>query len=273
MNEKRTLDPRLQFLKLGGSLITEKSQASRAKPKIMARLAGEIATYLTEEPESRLVLGHGSGSFGHVPAKKYGTREGVDSPNGWRGFAEVWEQAAALNRLVMEALQEEGVRAIAFPASSGAMAQDGEIAQWDLAPLQAALEAGLLPVVYGDVAFDSVRSGTILSTEEIFEYLCGQLRPKRILLAGQEPGVWEDYEARKQIVPEITPAKWKEIAAGVSGSAETDVTGGMASKVSEMLALTQAFPGLEVAIFSGEAPGAVEAALGGRFEGTLLRAN
>jgi len=35
--------------------------------------------------------------------------------------------------------------------------------------------AGLVPVVYGDVAFDAIRGGTIISTEEIMEYFSAEL--------------------------------------------------------------------------------------------------
>ena len=44
----------------------------------------------------------------------------------------------------------------------------------------------------------------------------------------------------------------------------------MASKVQDMLALTQAHPGLSVRIFSGLEPGAIRRALDGENVGTLI---
>lgn len=43
---------------------------------------------------------------------------------------------------------------------------------------QAALDAGLVPVIHGDVAFDEERGGTVASTEEIFSYLAREMAPR-----------------------------------------------------------------------------------------------
>lgn len=263
--------PGLIFLKLGGSLITNKNKASVAKPKILARLAKEIAQALKDNPDLRLVLGHGSGSFGHMPAKKYGTRDGVYSPEEWRGFAEVWYQASALTRIVIDALHNADLPVVAFPAVSSAIGDDGKPAAWDLTPIQIALNKNLLPVVFGDVAFDKTRGGTIFSTEDIFNYLAYHFKPKRILLAGIEPGVWADYPECTQIIETITPNNLEQAAPALSGSAATDVTGGMAAKVNEMLPLTQEIPSLEVVIFSGKKSGALKKALAGESIGTMLK--
>jgi isopentenyl phosphate kinase len=260
----------LQFLKLGGSLITDKDLPRTARLDVLDRLAGEIREAIHQKPELRLVVGHGSGSFGHVSGRRYGTRQGVSTPAQWLGFVEVWRDAAALDRLVVEALQGGGLPAIAMPPSASVLAQDGKVARWDLSVLSAALEHGLLPVVHGDVVFDTIRGGTILSTEDLFAYLARVMQPQRLLLAGREPGVWADYPSCTRLVNQITPSSLPQLAASLFGSASTDVTGGMASKVEEMLALVSDVSGMEVLIFSGEIPGMVEQALLGSYPGTRI---
>jgi isopentenyl phosphate kinase len=260
----------LQFLKLGGSLITDKAAPGTARPQVLSRLAGEIAAARAEDPELRLLLGHGSGSFGHVAADRYGTRHGVSTPEEWAGFAGVWYQASALDRLVLESLHAAGLPALSFPASSGALSVDGHITAWDIAPIQTALDQGLLPVVYGDVAFDTLRGGTILSTEDIFMYLAPRLEPARILLAGIEEGVWADYPACTRHVESLTPANLAEVAPALAGSTATDVTGGMETKVRQMLSLVERLPGLQVLIFSGQGDGVVKDALLGASPGTRI---
>ncbi len=260
----------LQFLKLGGSLITDKTIPHTPRLDVIQRLADEIADARREDPQLSLILGHGSGSFGHVPARRYGTRQGVQTPQAWQGFVEVWREAQALNRLVMDALARADVPAIALPPLSSILAKDGQVLLWELGPLRGALQAGLMPVIYGDVIFDTVRGGTILSTEDLFAYLVGELLPGRILLAGIEPGVWIDYPRCTRLLDLITPADFMEIAPALSGSSATDVTGGMASKVALNLDLVQNHPGLEVRIFSGETPGILAQALAGAPVGTLI---
>ena len=262
----------LQFLKLGGSLITDKTRPHSARQEVLERLAGEIAAARRGNPALRLILGHGSGSFGHVPAGRYGTRQGVSTPEEWGGFVEVWREAIALNRLVVDVLGAAGLPAVPFSPVASVLSNDGQVAAWNLAPLKSALEAGLLPVVYGDVVFDSALGGTILSTEDLFAYLALHLRPTRILLAGLEPGVWADFPHCTRLVQEITPENLSEVAPAIGGSAATDVTGGMGGKVTQSLELVARLPGLQVCIFSGEERGLVERALGGETPGTVLRA-
>ena len=56
----------LIFLKLGGSLLTDKTGTEALRADTLQRLAAEIAAARAADPQLRLVLGHGSGSFGHV---------------------------------------------------------------------------------------------------------------------------------------------------------------------------------------------------------------
>ena len=65
------------LLKLGGSLITDKDKPYTPRLDKLADLSQEIKTVLDSTPDLLLILGHGSGSFGHTAAKKYGTRDGL----------------------------------------------------------------------------------------------------------------------------------------------------------------------------------------------------
>lgn len=242
----------LIFLKLGGSLLTDKTGVEQLRSDVLARLAAEIATARRQNPALKLVLGHGSGSFGHVAAAKYGTRKGVRTAEQWHGFAEVSDSAARLNRAVTAALLVAGVPALTLQPSASAVCEDGQIVQMAVEPVTAALQAGLVPVVYGDVAFDRIRGGTIISTEEVLAHFYGPLRPNWLLLAGETPGV---FDQEGDIVPQITVESLPGLAAALGGSRGTDVTGGMAVKVQQALDLTAAHPGLRVRIFSGLEPG------------------
>ncbi|MEK9165032.1 MAG: isopentenyl phosphate kinase, partial [Chloroflexota bacterium] len=241
----------LIFLKLGGSLITDKGREQTVLPDVLARLANEIAGALTARPELRLIVGHGSGSFGHTLAKKYGTRHGVSTPEQWRGFADVAQAAARLNRHVFDALRAAGVPAANFQPSASAVCHDGVIAGLASAPIRSALDHALVPLVMGDVAMDEVRGGTIVSTEDVFKYLAAQLRPSQILLAGIERGVLTRWP-EGNVIPLITASNIESLRPALRGSHTADVTGGMESKVLEMLALAQSAPGMAIRIFSGK---------------------
>jgi len=254
----------LVFVKLGGSVITDKAQPQTARSQVISQLAGEIAVALAGGPDLRLVLGHGSGSFGHPLAQRYGTHLGVHSPADWRGFAEVAAVAAQLNRLVTDAFLAAGVPAWSMQPSASARSRDGELLSLEIGPIEEALAHGLAPLVYGDVALDEVRGGTIISTEQIFAYLARRLHPARLIMVGEVDGVFESDPLRDpgaRPIPEITGQNWAQVRAFLSGSHATDVTGGMLSKVEEMVALARELPGLTVHLLSGLRPGALESAL------------
>ncbi len=259
------------FLKLGGSLITDKDKPYTPRLDKLKELALEIKTVLDSTPDLLLILGHGSGSFGHTAAKKHGTRNGVQTTEQWHGFAEVRFQAAELNRYVMEALINAGVAAIPFSPSASMVSDNRKVTHYNIVAIRRSLEAHLLPVVHGDVAFDESLGGTILSTEDVFSFLAEQFPPSRILLAGIEAGVWEDFPARTKLVSEIQLSDYEKMRAGIGGSASTDVTGGMKAKVEEMLELIQKNKKLTVQIFSAEENGYLTRALKGENVGTLLK--
>ena len=124
---KQTNNQQPIFLKLGGSLITDKTKVEHAHKAVIRRLAREIKAALNARPDLQLVLGHGSGSFGHVAAKKHGTRDGVQDRSGWLGYAEVAAAAARLNQIVTDVFVAEGVPVVSVPPSASARCEDGTL--------------------------------------------------------------------------------------------------------------------------------------------------
>jgi isopentenyl phosphate kinase len=261
---------KLIFIKFGGSLITDKQTPRTARRDIIRSLADELKSSLERNPGLKVLVGHGSGSFGHTSAARHGTREGVRSRKDWQGFLEVWQDARELNRIVLEIFSEAGLPVMTFPPSATTLTADGSVMAYALEGIQSALTHGLIPVIYGDVVFDTARGGTILSTEELFHHLTMALKPHRILLAGLEPGVWADFPVCSEMISLITPQTLAEIEGKLRGSNAVDVTGGMHQKVVTMLKLVEAVEGLEVLIFSGEDKGTLKAALDGEEAGTLI---
>ncbi len=263
------LDNKLVFLKLGGSLITHKDLPETPRLDLIHALAEKIQQALEESPSTRLVLGHGSGSFGHMAAKRHNTREGVFTPIQWQGFHQTWQSARKLHTIMLDALLDAGVPVISFPPSAMIITEAHQIKSWHTETIQAALADGMIPLLYGDVVFDSVIGGTILSTEDLFFHLATVLQPSHILLAGIEAGVWADYPTCSQLVKQLSSCNM-EVRETLLPSASVDVTGGMQSKVNLMCQLVNQIPGLQVRIFSACNPEDLYRAISGEALGTLI---
>ncbi|MCA9906506.1 MAG: uridylate kinase, partial [Anaerolineae bacterium] len=79
------------------------------------------------------------------------------------------------------------------------------------------------------------------------------------------------YATDGSLIEAITPTNLADVEAALGGSAGTDVTGGMETKVRDMVALAQAYPGLHIRIMNGATPGLLAATLkGDAAPGTLI---
>lgn len=241
----------LVFVKLGGSLITDKKGEAAARPDVIARLAEEIRQALDARPGQQLLLGHGSGSFGHVVAQRYRVQHGCTD---WLGYALTSASATRLNRIVTDTLLQAGIPVVSVQPSASARAEAGELRRLESSTIRELLAHGLVPLVYGDVALDDAWGTTIISTEIIFAYLARVLNPQRILLVGEVAGVYSSdprLDPTARLIPVIRAKHLEETGSALGGSHGVDVTGGMRSKVHLMVDLVRDEPGLRVYLLSG----------------------
>ena len=265
----------LTFVKLGGSVITDKTGQEAPDLDTIRRLAGELRDAFVADPGLRLVLGHGSGSFGHTYAARYGIHRGIAPGAGWIGFALTAAAALRLNRIVVDELLAAGVPALALQPSATLRSVSGELVAWDTATISRALGRGLVPVVHGDVAFDDAQGTAIISTEQLLLYLAHtpDLRPAQIILVGETGVYTADPRAdpKAQRIPHIDRANIAAVLRGAGGSHGADVTGGMRGKVELLWRLVEAQPDLTAQLI-GPAPGLLRRALLGQAagEGTTI---
>ena len=197
---------------MGVSLITYKDTPGLARVGIIKWISGEIRTILKSDSDLQIVVGHGSGSFGHVSARANNTINGVYYKKDWDGFINVWSDARKLNQIVTEIFIESGLNIMSFPPSSSIICHARVIKSWNIEPIKLALEQNLIPIVYGDVVFDNHIGGTILSTEELFIYLAKELNPDRLLIAGEEHGVYNDFPQNKTLISKITNSNFEAVS-------------------------------------------------------------
>jgi isopentenyl phosphate kinase len=251
------------FLKLGGSILTDKTQPEALNTVAINRTARAIAAALATG-QLQIVIGHGGGSFGHYWAARYGTHLGVHDAEGWHGVARVADAMGRLNRAVVAALLDAGVNAIGMQPSASARAAGGVLQQLDSSTIEAALAAGLVPVMFGDVVLDTQQGAAIASTEALFAFLAPRLQPQGIVLVG-ENGVFTADPRRDpaaQRIARIDEGNIDAVLALTGASHGTDVTGGMAAKVRDMWRLVQTVPGLRVHLI-GTDPAVIERVLRG----------
>lgn len=251
----------LVIVKLGGAVITKKSEEKKeVNREILKRLAREISE-AKRSKNFKLILVHGAGPFGHVPAKKYALDKGLKEGKQVEGMAITHQSMEQLNFQVVEYLQEAGLNAIAFQPSAAGILEDEKLVSFSIETLNELLALDLVPVLYGDVLIDKKRGIGILSGDHLVSYLAEKMKAKRVIFCADVDGLFTaDPKKNKnaKLIREFRKESLKQIEQ-LGGSQNTDVTGGMKRKITELLDIAE--KGIRSEIINGLKPGLLKMAL------------
>ena len=256
------------ILKIGGSVITDKDGELAAKTEDINRIAEEIKRSDTDS----LIIVHGGGSFGHPTAKKYGIKDGMKDPSQKLGFSETHHVMTVLNGLIMDALVWHEIPSLSITPSSCILTNNGRISFFDETVLQKCLEMGFVPVLYGDAVLDDKLGFTVLSGDQIVSYLAVKLKAQKIVIGVDTDGLYEadpkvDHTAKPYL--KLNLEQLKKVQAKIGKAQTTDVTGGMAGKIAELIPAVEA--GIPVQIINATRNLRVLRGLTGeRIEGTII---
>ncbi len=251
------------LIKLGGSVITDKKQSPpKAKKEEIQRLAREIS--LSRQEDMQLLIVHGAGCFGHIPAHQY--RLTADNWHDEKriGSVIIRQYMNELNTIVVSNLVEAGLAAIAFQPSAAAVLDQKKLQLFPVQILSMWMSYEIVPVLYGDVALDKQTGIDILSGDQIISYLTRFLKPDLVILGTDVDGVFSaDPKQNPQaaLISEINRENIDQVIQGLQGSQYVDVTGGMAQKVMELMSLAQ--DGCKIQIINATINGRLKQALSG----------
>ncbi len=178
------------IVKFGGAALTDKRQLEHL---ISDGFASSIKLAL--QLPSRSCIVHGAGSFGHFHAALHNVKAGCataaadEHPPGW-GMCETRRSVLKLNSMFFSALIDAGRSATPVHPMDSWHTADAVLASADVTSVQRCLQLNIMPVLHGDVVFDSVRGYTVLSGDAIVQELAVRLRPPYVLVVSDVPGVF-----------------------------------------------------------------------------------
>ena len=245
----------LVVLKLGGSVITDKDSPETVDDDALNGVVDAVAAAHGDD-EFRLVLVHGGGSFGHVHAAEHGVST-TDGTTDAAAATQIHSAMKQLNSEVVDRLQARDIAAIPVHPLSVAVRDNEGTLSLPATATAGLLAEGFVPVLHGDVIAHAGEGVTVLSGDEIVTSLANSLAASRVGLCSTVPGVLDDGG---DVIDEIR--SFEDFVSVLGESESTDVSGGMAAKVRELLAL-----GAPAYIFG---PDAIGDFLNGEEAGTLV---
>jgi len=256
----------MRIVKLGGSVITNKTRYRSLRGTDLARLARELA----RAGKTDLAIVHGAGSFGHVLAKRYDLVSGYRHPRQLLGLAQVQRDVRALNIAVLDALARAKIPGVALPPSVTARFDDGRLASFDGDPFNHFLRLGFTPVSFGDVVLDARRGFTICSGDDVMLELARRFQPERVVFAADVDGVFTADPKRTRSAKLLAEVSADTVASiDLASRTAVDVTGSLEAKILKMAQI--AAHADDVRIVNGLRPGRVARALRGeRVPGTKV---
>lgn len=229
----------LTIVKLGGSVITYKDSTP---PKIneanLSRISQELKAHRGE-----LIIVLGGGAHGHQAAHSHGFSDSK-SPKELllRGIPPIRHNMSVLASSVETSLNKEGIPAIVIPPFSFVTLKTGLIHDFPTNIIRKSLDNGLVVITHGDVCFDEENTASILSGDTIAVYLTKELNAETILIGTDVDGVLDDnpkLNPSAKHIPVINQENKEAILSKTGPSTNTDVTGGMSRKVSELLEISR----------------------------------
>lgn len=228
---------RLVILKIGGSVVTQKSRKGVfIRRTLLKHIAREIVFVLRHEPSLKLIVVHGAGSAGHQLAKEYDLVQGAgNDAKKWKGSLLIRIANQKLNLAITEIFTSAGLRIVPVHTGSVVVQKDGAPYSFDTQCIDQALSHHCIPLLYGEMVFDTTLGMTICSGDVSMVHLARRYRAERMLYASDVDGVFDAdpyVHTHARMIPFITLKDIvKNAQVSVSGSHHVDVTGGLYKKI------------------------------------------
>ena len=218
------------LIKLGGSVITDKSEYKKFNREQTARLCAEIAA----SGKGVLVV-HGAGSYGHVLSKQYQLQHGLQDFRQIPAVAQVQHDVRELSLNVVEEMIKVGMPAVSIPPGSCFVMDNGRLIVDNPESIKALAHIGVMPVLFGDVVADRSKGFGICSGDQAMEALAKIFKPDRIVFVSDVDGLYTadpKKDENAKLIPEVDGKMLDKLDSELTVA---DVTGGIRGKVDEML--------------------------------------
>lgn len=228
------------------------SRNPRIKKAIVQQIAKELKLFILRFPQTKIILLHGAGSFGHPIVYKHKLLEKPLAGAQLLGFSETVCSMRQLANLLTKIFLSNKLPVLPIQTSSLNLP--------DMQQIKQILNAGFIPLLGGDMGLAKKNQAIVVSADKLAVLLANKFHASTIFFATDVNGVFEKFSDKKDEQPLsfLSREKLKNILKKIDHQKHRyDVTGGMAGKLTTLLKLKRG----SVVIFNGSKRGNLTKAL------------
>lgn len=244
----------LTVLKLGGSLLTDKTKPYVIRKNVLESSALEIKECISEGLIQSLILVHGVGSYGHPLVLKHQLHKGFQSPDQILPIAKTQAKVNEFRQMIVKQFHDIDIPMVLLHPSSMVISEKMKMTNYFLDALRSFVDLKTVPLLGGDILIDSVMGWSVGSGDQLAVLLAKELGAKKLIFASDVPGI---YESDPKMISDALPIERINLneldttleRMGVSGV--TDASGAMKGKLKSIVpAKSEIENGLNVGLIS-----------------------
>lgn len=246
-------EKRITILKLGGSLLTDKSTPYKMRKGVLDSVVSELSECINLGLIESLILVHGVGSFGHPPVIEYKLYKGFQTPDQLINLSKTQYIVNKLRLMIVYSFIKVGIPVNLMYPSSMFLGSKGLISHYSIDALKGFLSLGMVPLLGGDMIYDEEMGYSICGGDFLTVFLARELSANQLIFVSDVKGVY-DKDPKKfsdaSMIRELEIDELEKLTQEEENN-KNDITGQMKGKLSTIFSIKDLIEkGLKVAILS-----------------------
>lgn len=242
---------RVIIIKFGGSVITKKiSNRPQIRGGVILRLTRELKQFIQRSSQTKIILLHGAGSFGHPLVYRYHLLKPPFTSQRLLGYVKTIQSTRRLTNLLAASLQ--AAKLPVWPLQTSAMVgfKRETMVFFNLSYIKQILSCGFIPLLGGDLVLTHRNQPAIASADNLAVLLARAFPSSKIIFATDVNGVFYEFPpvGNTPPIPSLSRKNLRQLIKQMKRQENKyDMTGGMFGKLQTLLQLRKR----EVIIFNG----------------------
>ncbi|MFX0034897.1 MAG: isopentenyl phosphate kinase [Candidatus Hermodarchaeota archaeon] len=248
------MNKKIIVLKLGGSLLTDKSIPFKLRDNILNSVVKEIKECIDLGLIEELVVIHGVGSYGHPPVLKYNLHKGFKSPSQLIPLSETQYIVNNYRNMIAKSFLDLDIPINLMHASSIIVGESMKITDYYFKALRGYLSLGMVPLIGGDMMYDKNMGFSVCGGDQLAVIISREIGAEYLIFATDVLGIYDKDpkdNPNALLLKEININEIEQLLERKEVVNKIDASGGMRGKLISLISAKDLIKkGLKVSVIS-----------------------